>query len=102
MDYKLWGTILSVFNLIKEETDNLVLIRKKGSKFLFEIEIMTGDKDISYNVKLILPTNEVMLTFKDIKSIDDPINTFNRYNGSNEYYFVNGVLELRLNPVIFR
>jgi len=47
---------------------------------------------------MILPNNEVMLTFKDIKSLNDPLNTFNRYIGSNEYYFVDGVLELRINP----
>jgi hypothetical protein len=91
MDLKAWGTKISHVN-------NLILIRKKGSKFLFEVTMDENKKDLIYNVKMILPNNEVMLTFKDIKSVNDSINTFNRYIGSNEYYFYDGNLELRLNP----
>jgi hypothetical protein len=47
---------------------------------------------------MILPNNEVMLTFKDVKNINDQVNTFTRYIGRSEYYFVDGILELKINP----
>jgi len=92
MDIKLWGRKTSVDN-------NITLIRKKGSKFLYEVEIIQTNDNLTYNVKLILPNNETFLSFTDIQNKDfNSLNSFTRYIGSNEYYFVDGNLDLRLNP----
>jgi hypothetical protein len=98
MNLKLWGSTLTIPQLTVEKNNELILIRKKGSKFLYEIEITQDSNELIYNVKLILPNNEVMLTFKDIKNINDPINNFIRYIGRSEYYFIDGILELKINP----
>jgi len=98
MNLKLWGSTLTIPQLTVEKNNELILIRKKGSKFLYEIEITQDSNELIYNVKLILPNNEVMLTFKDIKNIKDPINNFIRYIGRSEYYFIDGILELKINP----
>jgi hypothetical protein len=74
MNLKLWGSILTV-NLYQ------TVIKKKGSKFLYEVESIEDSNELIYNVKMILPSKEVMLTFKDVKNINDPINTFTRYIG---------------------
>lgn len=91
MNLNLWGRKIT-------EKNNLILISKKGSKFNYEINKYYNKNDLIYDVKLLLPNKEVMLTFKDIKNNNNNFNTFTRYIGSNEYYFVNGILELRLNP----
>jgi len=90
---KTWGTKISINN-------NILTLKKKGSKFNYEIESLKTNNDSINNVKLILPNlnNEILFTFRDIRNHNDNFNTFTRYIGSNEYYFVNGVLELRLNP----
>ena len=91
MNLKLWGDIL-----IKEE--DKVLIRKKGSKYNYNVNIINNNP-LTYNVTLQFPNNEVFLTFTDVQNNDfNNLNSFTRYVGPNEYYFINGELVLRLNP----
>lgn len=91
MILKLWGDIL-----VKE--DDKVLIRKKGSKYNYNVNIINNNP-LTYNVTLELPNKEVFLTFIDVKNNEmNSLNSFTRYIGPNEYYFVNGELLLRLNP----
>jgi len=93
MNYKLWGTILS-------KTDQKVIIKKKGSQYIYNIEIINIENEpLKYNVTLNLPTKETFLSFTDIINNDfNNLNSFIRYVGSNEYYFINGILELKFNP----
>jgi hypothetical protein len=93
MDIKTWGKYIS-------KIDNILLIRKKGSKFNYEIDSNIINNEIINKVKIIHPeyNNEILISFKDIRNINDNINTFTRYISSNEYYFINGKLELGINP----
>jgi len=97
MDLDTWGTKISSI----QENDNKIIIRKKGSKYIYNIEIINNNP-LTYNVTLSLPINEIneiFLTFKDIQNISfNNLNSFTRYIGSNEYYFIDGELELRINP----
>jgi hypothetical protein len=91
MDYKFWGKIISI-------TDNNIIIRKKGSKYIYNINIINNNP-LTYNVTLELANKDVFLTFIDIQNKNfDSLNYFTRYIGPNEYYFQNGELLLRLNP----
>jgi hypothetical protein len=84
MDLKLWGPLI-------EKVEDGMLIQKKSSQYTYNIKIT--DYPLTYNVTLNLADNkEIHLTFTD------SINSFTRYIGSNEYYFVDGELVLKLNP----
>jgi hypothetical protein len=93
MDLRLWGNTIS-------KTNNMILIRKKGSQYIYNIEIIDiPKKPLTYNITLRLPTQESFISFTDIQNKEfKNLNTFTRYIGPNEYYFVDGILELRVNP----
>ena len=94
MSLKLWGK-----ELIRD--NNKIDIRKKGSQYIYNIEVIdVENKPLTYNVSLQLyKNNEKYLSFKDVINNDfNNLNSFTRYIGSNEYYFVDGELVLRLNP----
>jgi len=90
MDLKLWGVKLS--------DNGSMSIRKKGSSYIYNI-IISNNNPLTYNVTLNLPYLETFLSFTDIQNKDfNGLDSFTRYIGSNEYYFIDGKLELRLNP----
>ena len=91
MDLKLWGALI-------DKLEDGMLIRKKSSQYTYNIKIT--DNPLTYNVTLNLADNkEIHLTFTDkINSDFNNLNSFTRYIGSNEYYFVDGELVLKLNP----
>jgi hypothetical protein len=74
MDINLWGNNFSI-------DKNITLIKKKGSKSIYEVEFIKENNEFINNVKLMLPNKEVLLTYKDVRNIKDPINTFTRYMG---------------------
>jgi hypothetical protein len=90
MNLKLWGRTI-------RRTEQNILIGKKSSQYQYDISI-TNDP-LSYKVNLLLPSGENFLTFTDkVNSDFNNLGSFTRYIGSNEYYFVNNILELRINP----
>ena len=91
MKLSLWGKELF-------RNGNSINIKKKGSQYVYKIDIVNDP--LTYNVSLLLPkNNEVFFSFIDVINNDfNNTNSFTRYVGSNEYYFVDGNLELRLNP----
>jgi DNA polymerase type B, organellar and viral len=90
MDLKLWGTIIT-------KSDQNIIIKKKASQYIYNVKIL--NEPLTYNVTLELVNKETFLSFTDVINTDfNSLNSFTRYIGSNEYYFVDNNLELRLNP----